>query len=102
MNSNEIIGAINSGEVDDDLDTIIDTARGRQERAAIAKAQGFVRGDTVRVVGHIRPKYLIGMEGTVTEVVGGRVGVRMNEERGRVRAGSEATVPAVCVQRVAS
>lgn len=71
-----------------------------QERAAIAEVRNLARGDTVRLVGHIRPKYLIGVEGTVTEVIGGRVGVRLNDRCGRFPAGYEADVHAVSVQRV--
>ena len=100
MNSNEIIGAINSGEVDDDLDMIMDTARSRQRRAATARAQEFRRGDIIRVVGNISPKYLVGAEATVVEVAGSKITARLNSEVGRYREGAEVGIPAVCVQRV--
>ena len=73
-----------------------------QERAAIAEVRNLVRGDTVRIVAHILPKYLIGVEGTVTKVIGGRVGVRLNDRCGRFPAGYEADVHAVCVQQVSA
>ncbi|HCD02966.1 MAG TPA: hypothetical protein DER64_20830, partial [Planctomycetaceae bacterium] len=69
MNISEIVTAINSGEVDSDLDVLLDTARSRQSRAAAAKAQELVRGDIIRVTGNIRPKYLIGAEATVEQVL---------------------------------
>jgi hypothetical protein len=102
MNISDIITFINSGEVDDDLDTIIDTARSRQRRAATARAQEFRRGDIIRVVGNISPKYLLGAEATVVEVAGGKITARMNSEVGRYREGAEVGIPAVCVQRVSS
>ena len=100
MNINEIITAINSGEVDADLDTILDTARSRQSRAATAKAQELVRGDTIRVTGNIRPKYLVGAEATVTEVAGANISATMNTSVGKYYRNQKVGFPAVCVAKV--
>ena len=104
MNISEIVTAINSGEVDSDLDVLLDTARSRQSRAAAAKAQELVRGDIIRVTGNIRPKYLIGAEATVEQVLigdgAGRVEATMNIEVGKYRIGHHVGFPAVCVTKV--
>ena len=100
MNISEIVTTINSGEVDSDLDLILDTARSRQSRAATAKAHELVVGDTVRVTGNIRPKYLIGAEATVKGGGGDRVNATMNIEVGKYRIGSHVGFPAVCVTKV--
>jgi len=100
MNINEIITAINSGEVDADLDTILDTARSRQRRAATAKAQELVRGDIIRVTGNIRPKYLVGVEATVTEVAGDKITATMNTTVGKYYQGETCGFPAVCVSKI--
>lgn len=60
------------GHYDEDMDIISDALRSRREHVRavqMAKTAATLRaGDTVQVVGRIKPRYLIGLRGTVERV----------------------------------
>lgn len=58
----EILSTIQSGEVDDHLETIKQACRNRRE----LKAESIMAGARVQIVRTIRPKYLAHLTGEVT------------------------------------
>lgn len=77
-----VIAAIARGELDSDLDTIIETATNRRKTAARNIASLLKSGDRVRLSG-IRPKALDGAMGTVDRVERTRVAVVIDKEFAR-------------------
>lgn len=59
----EILSSIQSGEVDDHLDTITQACRNRRE----LKAESIMPGTRVRIIRGISPKYLTGLTGEVSD-----------------------------------
>ena len=108
--ANDVIAAIVRGELDNDIETVLDAVIARKKaasklRAAQAKATLSV-GDRVRLTG-ISPKALDGATATVCDVFsrGSRIGVEIDKEfagvagrfSGMIRMGIPVQVPASCV-----
>jgi hypothetical protein len=96
------------GNYDEDLEVIQRALAARhrivqQQRAAETAAQ-LRTGDRIRVVGRIKPKYLIGCEGTVKRIAGDKAFVDATGEFGWGRYGRSADlgVPLSCVEKIAS
>ena len=104
-NVEEVIAAIVRGNYDADLDTLADTIRDRQKRAAANLVYTLKAGDRVSLHS-IRPKALDGATGTVKEVKRTRIGVVIDKDfapgAGRfafsINAGLPLTVPASCIR----
>lgn len=99
--SGDIILSIIDGLADENLDGIINAARQRDRALAYRKAATLKDGDKVRLCGNLSPKYLVGLEGTVSgQATGDRVpvdiGIGARRYRGVVR------VPLACVEAVAA
>jgi hypothetical protein len=76
--------AIVKGEYDANLDAMFQAIKLRKD-ALSPKVWDFTVGDRVRYVASVRPKYLAGAEGTVTEIRRTKISVRLDEPRGRFR-----------------
>ncbi|HWF49347.1 MAG TPA: hypothetical protein VG294_01785 [Solirubrobacteraceae bacterium] len=86
-----LLDAIADGELDEHLAALADAVHARREllhtvRAATALAELCV-GDPVRINRHIRPRYLSGEHGQITELDDHWVTVRLRRPIGRFRSG---------------
>lgn len=91
LTKSDVLMAILSGDLDNDLQTIIDTARNRQEAAAF---QNLAVGDKVKIT-NIKPKYLIGHVGTVVKFNQSRIVVDLGQTG--TKFNGEVTIPAACL-----
>lgn len=103
----DILNQIRSGDFDSSLDTIIRTAVARrrylQDVKGAQNQQEFVAGTRVRIISGIRPKYLIGLTGTVADDHASRSGDLMVEfDSGQFtgRFGHRVSIPASCLGRM--
>jgi len=99
-----IAGQILHGEFDDSLDAIYEAVSERRKATRsvrIAQAfSGFNVGDTVRFNNKTRPKYLAGVEGTITRKRQSKVEVTINTDVGKFRTGSPIVVPVELIDAV--
>lgn len=69
--STALLKHLSRGRLDEYLDTIIDTAMARRrylnEQKAIRNKAMMIPGTRVKISGNIKPKYLWGLTGTVTD-----------------------------------
>jgi hypothetical protein len=104
MEATEVIAAIARGQLDADLETIIDTATNRKRITARSLASLLKPGDRVRLTG-IRPRILDGATGVVQDISRTRIGVVIDKEFARgagrfarsITMGLPLRVPNVCV-----
>lgn len=78
-----IIKAILGGEADDSLPNIIDAARTRQKLLAATLKYTLKVGDRVRFNQEARPKYLVGVEATVTQILPSNLDVTIDQPVGK-------------------
>ncbi|HUW01783.1 MAG TPA: hypothetical protein VMW08_05490 [Acidimicrobiales bacterium] len=99
-----IAGQIIHGEFDDSLDAILDAVTQRRKatrNVRVAQAfAGFAVGDTVRFNDKTRPKYLVGVEGTITKKRQSKVEVTLTAGVGKFFAGSPIVVPVELIDAV--
>jgi hypothetical protein len=86
-----LLDAIADGDLDEHLAALADAVHARREllhtvRAATALAELCI-GDAVRINRHIRPRYLSGEHGEITELDDHWVTVRLLRPIGRFRSG---------------
>ena len=103
LNAASIIAAIQMGELDDHLREINSFAIARQrvirnQENASALAELKV-GDEVKV-GDIRPKYMVGMVGIVTDLRRSKAVIRLTATRRRFHEGQEVVIPAASLNRI--
>lgn len=65
---NPIVQAVLNGEADEDFAALVEAIADRKALLARQVARTLKHGDTVRVVGDLRPRYLIGLTGKVERV----------------------------------
>jgi hypothetical protein len=82
----------------DDFGLIYDTLKVKQRRVANKQVQILEVGDRVRFT-NIKPKYMIGEQGTVTGFASTRVVVKLDRPVGKF-SGNDLRVPATCVVRL--
>lgn len=75
MNLTDALNAIQSGDMDDYLDTLGDAIRRRRKIAAL----NIKVGARVVIRDNISPKYLAGITGEVTAIAGSKVKVQLDE-----------------------
>lgn len=63
-----VIDEILDGKLDDDLDQILSAIKERRDQLASRLRFKLRPGDRVRVVGDLRPRYLIGLIGVVKRI----------------------------------
>jgi len=99
-----IAGQIRHGEFDDSLEAILDAVTERRKATrSVRVAQAFSGlsvGDTVRFNDKTRPKYLVGVEGTITRKRQSKVEVTIGADAGKFRAGSPIVVPVELIDAV--
>jgi hypothetical protein len=100
-----IVDLIETGQIDDMVDLLIDAGIARRDflrdMKSAANRAVMSTGDKVRIVGSIRPKYLIGVIGTVSGKPATRRGDIMVEFPYRVgRFHGTIGVPASCLELV--
>lgn len=110
MSGREVAQAIGSGALDNELDAVISAAVARkrylQTRKAVANQLELTPGTKVRITSGIKPKYLIGLSGTVSDHPAKRGGDLMFEfdsdsyPFARHRFGRVVGVPASLLERV--
>ncbi len=71
------------GELDTDLEGIIQAVNYRKERLNDRKAFLFKNGQRVRFNSHVRPLYMRGLEATIVKVNRTTVGVKLDSSAGR-------------------
>ncbi len=84
---NQVITAILTGEVDDDFDRIAIALKERRKSLSAAKLLTFKRGDRVKVVPPISPKYMAGATGKVVKLGNSRIDIELDEQVGRYPSG---------------
>lgn len=101
-----VLAAIAAGDLDADL-ARVNTALNARIKAkrtmdATMNVAMIAKGDTVRIVGNIRPKYMVGLTATVVDTNRTRVVVNFPDTAaaGRFRNATRVTVPATCVEVV--
>ena len=98
MTASILCSKILHGDFDDDLDMLIRACRNRKEIVV----ESLRAGDTIRLTGSIRPKYLVGAELTVIRTGGGKVYADFPDDA-RLRRFSGALsvgIPATSVEKV--
>jgi hypothetical protein len=98
MDHREIVEAIVRGELDQHLSYIQEAIRLRRNIDAQLLRIELRKGDRVRFVPTIRPKYLAGVEATFVERKSTRVVVDLDERHGRFFRG--VNVPMTLLERV--
>lgn len=83
MSPQDIIRAILDGDVDGHEKQVVDALNQRRRLANAHKALAFQVGDTVRFNATARPRYLVGVTGTVTKVNASSVVVAIGPDGGR-------------------
>jgi hypothetical protein len=84
MNMQKLCEEIVRGVISDaDVALIENALRGRRQVKSITAAALLSRGDRVRFVGSISPKYLAGVEATVDGVLRTKVTVSLDKPMGR-------------------
>lgn len=102
--ANDVIAAVMRGELDEDLDALLDAVIARRKNAARRRAASLTIGDRVRIEG-ISPKGMNGATGTVKGMRGKRVEVEIDKEFARfagrfasmIESGLPLRVPDTCV-----
>jgi hypothetical protein len=77
-----IIEDIEGGSVDDDLDEIGQAVISRRHTVARMRFHQLQPGDTVRIVGRFRPRYLVGATAEVVEKRVTKVVIQFPDEMG--------------------
>lgn len=99
----KLLAGISTGAFDRDLDDIATLVAERRKRIRSVTAQRNAAvlnvGDRVRVVGNLRPKYIVGCEGEVVKTNTTTVTVRFGANAGRF-SHREVRVPANCLRRI--
>lgn len=67
------------GKYDDNIDGIVQAVNIRRDMLSRSKFYDFKVGDKVRIVGQVRPKYLQGMEATVSEKRRSKLVIRLTD-----------------------
>lgn len=102
MNTMSILNAIAHGEVDDDLDRIyrelVDRRKIVKTRQATALVRALRVGDRVEVIGGIKPRYIVGAQGTVRGKLQTKIEVELDEAVGRF--GKRVRIPATCLRKL--
>jgi len=78
----DVAAGIIKGDFDEYLDNLSAAIRQRKNDKA-PKAQDFAVGDRVKYISSVRPKYLAGLYGTITDIRRTKVSVKPDEQRGR-------------------
>jgi hypothetical protein len=108
MTSADIVKAITSGAADDNLTAVFDAYKARSRylrtQEAITNQAELAPGTRVRIAGGIRPRYLVGIRGTVSprddSPKPGFLMVDIDESEDTGRFGHHVRVPANCLARV--
>ena len=94
-----VLTSIARGRYDDHLAQIVEMVRLRRETIASVMISGLRPGQRVRIIGGIRPAYLVGVVGTVDRTEGKTVHVRFDVPARRYgRNGRSVGIPASCVE----
>lgn len=104
MEINEILNAITSGQLDSNLEALESRIRDRMRQRATVDFMQLKVNDRVRFI-NIRPKYLIGLYGTLaSHFVTGRKNYKAeimveNTPYAKEFAGRKVKVPISCIQK---
>ena len=86
-----LIGAIRTGEGDDDIERVLDTVLARRKYLDDLESSKLKVGDRVAFNDRTKPKYMVGASGTIIEKRRTKLVIEMDEEHGRF--GKEAVAP---------
>jgi|688.fasta_scaffold359841_3 hypothetical protein len=100
MHAEEIIRAIQYGEVDPNLRAIQKVVQERIKINAMVEMMTLCKDDVVKFNQQIRPAYLRGMMAKVVKVNKTTVTVEMMDDHGKFPQGSKARVPATLLEKV--
>lgn len=98
MNPSEVITAALSGDLDDGLDGIIAACNERRVIVSRSLYHTLKVGDRVRFMNG-RPKYMVGVEGTVVGKKQSKLVVDLDESRGRFN-GKGVVCPPSCLEKL--
>ena len=96
-----LVGQINRGEFDADLQYVARAVRERGDTLARSMLYTLRPGDMIRFNDKTRPAYLRGITARVKHVNRESVAVELEESQGRFRAGHSIRVPAALLEKVA-
>lgn len=100
----EVLNDIARGNLDDDLDRIAREVYDRRKIVAGMRARATVRalrvGDKVRLVRNIKPRYLVGLTGTVKGKLQTKIDIVIDEGQDTGRFGRTLRTPASCVEKI--
>lgn len=100
MQADEVIRAIQYGEVDGHLRAIQKIVAERIKINAMVEMMTLAKDDVVKFSAEIRPAYLRGMLAKVIKVNKTTVTVEMLDDHGKFRQGSKVRVPATLLESV--
>jgi len=93
--------SIRSGEYDHKLQYVADVVwreiKDRREEIGYDMAKSLNIGDHVEVTGHIKPRYMIGVRGTISEIVGRKVTVELDQHIRRATRDRMRTIGTIVV-----
>lgn len=104
----EMLRAIVTGELDDDLDQLSDTIHSRrrllEEAKRLQNIASLTPGTAVRIVGNIRPKAMVGLVGTVVSTDGKHIRIDVHPRCAHLvpyrYPKTNLGVPANCLERI--
>lgn len=99
MDAIELIENINAGLCDNQLDAIIIAASERRRNKLLAVGRSLMPGDRVKYVAG-RPRYLIGMTGTVEKVKSAYVLVRIDRDIGKFTTHGTINTPMSLITKI--
>ena len=102
MKADEVIRAIQYGEVDENLRAIQRVVQERIKINAMVEMMTLCKDDVVKFNDQIRPAYLRGMMAKVIKINKTTVTVEMLDDHGKFRQGSKVRVPATLLESVSS
>jgi len=94
-----ILEQIAIGNYDEQLNLIKEACSVRIKQLAVAAGHQLKAGDIVRIT-NTRPRYLVGLEATVTKVKQTWVEITLHDTVGKFRAGVPIMTPMTCVTKV--
>jgi hypothetical protein len=106
MSAVDVVKAITAGEADDNLEAVFNAfkARSRYVRTelALANSAELSEGTAVRIVGGLKPKYLVGITGKISAYdsapKAGYLMVDVDEDQYTGNYGKHLRVPANCLK----